>query len=367
MAARRSLQFKSALLTLAAAAFLSACGGHKGAVDAEAVDPKGAREVLRVELRETADLKPVSATLTNRDSGLARARVGGTLMELAVREGDQVTEGQVLAIIGDERRNLEASASRSAALAAEARASEARVTLKRVEELFAKGVYAKARLDSARAEARAADAQLKSARDISAALEEAVGQGKVLAPADGKVTRAPVPQGAVVMPGEVIAEIATGRRVLRAEIPESDGADLREGDEIAILASGAQAEAKAKILQVYPAVQAGKVVLDIDAASLEDAFVGMRIPVLIPIGVRQAIAVPDRFVTVRYGVDYATLHRDGMPPLDIPVQTGRRFAEAGEAFVEILSGLRPGDSILAPPGAAGESDASAIAASENFK
>lgn len=322
--------------------------------DGAAGDP-GTREVapangeaMTVELRDFPDVKPVSAALTNRDVGSARARIGGTLVELSVREGDIVEEGQVIAVIADHRRNLEANAALSSAAAAEARAVEARATLKRVEELFAQGVYAQARLDSARAEARAAESQLTAARSGSAALAEVANQGRVLAPAAGKVTSAPIPQGAVVMPGEIVAEIATGRRVLRAELPEADGGSLREGDEISIATSDGKGGAVARIVQVYPAVRDGKIVIDIDASAFNGGFVGMRVPVLIPIGVRPTIAVPEKFITVRYGVDYARLRRGDAGVLEIPVQRGRILRSGGETLIEILAGLRPGDVIVAP-------------------
>lgn len=350
----------AALLT--GSVLLVGCGRQSAAdnrtlVNEEAVD----RDVLTVELRGLPDIKPVSAILTNRDVGGARARISGTLVELSVREGDIVEEGQVIAVVADDRRNLEASAASSAAAAAEARAVEARANLKRVEELFAQGVYAQARLDSARAEARSAEAQLKAARSGSAALAEVAGQGKVLAPAAGKVTNAPVPRGAVVMPGEIIAEIATGRRVLRAELPEADAGGVVEGDEIEIATADGADERRAKIIQIYPAVRDGKIVIDIDAASFDGGFVGMRVPVLMPIGTRPTIAIPEAFISVRYGVDYVLLQREGGEALEIPIQRGRALRAGGEPLVEILTGLRPGDVIIAP--VAGDT-AQHVAASE---
>lgn len=326
---------------------LGGCGDHSKNVRAkEPTAPVDLTERLVVEEVELPDIKPVSALLTNRDAGAARARIGGTLIELSVREGDLVKEGQVLAVVADDRRELEASAGASAAAAAEARAIQARAELKRVEDLFSQGVYAQARLDEARAQAHAAEAQLKSARAGSAALAEVASQGKIFAPADGRVIRAPVPQGAVVMPGEMVAEIATGRRVLRAELPEADGTGLREGDEIRIVKAGEAAELSAKILQVYPAVQDGKVVIDIDATGLDGGFVGMRVPALVPIGARPSITIPESYVLVRFGVDYVRLLREDGSVIEAPVQRGRQIVREGEHLLEILAGLRAGDVIL---------------------
>ncbi|MFZ5619085.1 MAG: efflux RND transporter periplasmic adaptor subunit, partial [Pseudomonadota bacterium] len=215
--------------------------------------------------------------------------------------------------------------------------------------------------DDARAASRAAEAQLKSARAGSAALAEVANQGKILAPADGRVVRAPVPQGAVVMPGEMVAEIATGRRVLRAELPEADGAGLREGDEISIVRAGEAAAITAKILQVYPAVQDGKIVIDIDATGLDGGFVGMRVPALVPVGTRPSIAIPGRYVLVRFGVDYVRLAREDGSVIDAPVQRGREIMLNGQRLIEILAGLRAGDLILPAEPESGEDEAGVLA------
>jgi RND family efflux transporter MFP subunit len=346
-------------LVLGSGALLAGCGGGRSGPESSAAAAAGEDvEILKIEPREMPELKPVSAVLTNRDVGAARARIGGTLVELSVREGDVVEEGQVIAVVADDRRTLEANAARSGAAAAEAQAIEASATLKRVEELFAQGVYAQARLDQARAAFRSADAQLKSARAGSAALAEVASQGKVLAPAAGRVTRAPVPQGAVIMAGELVAEVATGRRVLRAELPEANSAGVQESRPISVARVDGTGEFVSKIVQVYPAVQDGKIIIDIDATAFDGGFVGMRVPVLIPIGTRSAFVVPERFITLRYGVDYVTVLTGDDHALDIPVQRGRSFGAGDDATVEILSGLRSGDVIVAHPGKTGRAIAS---------
>lgn len=332
-----------AVLFLAAAA-LAACGKHEEAPVAES--PAAASgPVLTVEAQELPDYKPVSAVLTNRDTGAARARIGGTLNKLSVREGDLVTKGQVLAIVFDQRRVLEENAAAADVAAAEARASKANSDLQRTKELFDKGVYAQAKLDSAESEARSANSQLRAARSRRDALKEITEQGNVLAPADGRVTAAPIPEGAVVMAGDIVAEVATGKRVLRIDLPEAEARNIKEGTEIR-LASGGHGDV-AKVVQVYPAIENGRVVVDIDATSFDDAFVGIRTPVLVPIGQRNAVIVPHEYISTRYGVDYVRLVRPDGAVIEAPVQLGARLPLVdGRDGVEILSGLVPGDKIL---------------------
>jgi RND family efflux transporter MFP subunit len=267
-----------------------------------------------------------------------------------VREGDQVRRGQVVAIITDQRLALEAQAGAAGVAAAEATAERARADQGRFQVLFDRGFLSQARMDQVNAETRAAEAQLRAARSQGGALSEANSQGRVLAAADGRVTRAPIPQGAVVMPGEVVVAIATGARVLRLELPEAQAAFVREGQEIRILDAEEGAGARTvRVRQVYPAIENGRVMADLDAQSLEGEFVGARVRVLIPAGEREAIVIPGRYIETRYGVDYVSLVRTGAGVIDAPVQRGSAVpTETAPDGVEVLSGLEPGDVIVAP-------------------
>ncbi len=333
-------------MVFATAVVLAACGEAKAPVTAAPAAPPAS--VLKVAQQAAPDYKTVSAVLTNRDVGDARARIGGTLQRLLVREGDTVRRGQVVAIISDQRLALEAQAGSAGTAAAEATAERARGDLRRAQFLFERGVYAQAKMDMVEAEARAAEAQLRAARAQQGALAEVNNQGRVLAPADGRVTRAAIPQGAVVMPGEVVVAIATGARVLRIEMPEAEARNITQGAQIRILGEDDSTPPRiARVRQIYPAIENGRVTADLDATGFEAGFVGVRVRVLVPAGERTAIVVPARYIVTRYGVDYARLWRAGGSVIEAPVQRGARIpTDAVPDGVEILSGLRVGDQIV---------------------
>jgi multidrug efflux system membrane fusion protein len=304
-----------------------------------------------VERAMAPDYKTVSAVLTSRDVGDARARIGGTLTRLMVREGDSVRRGQLVALISDQRLALEAQAGNAGIAAAEAAAERARADQARFQILFDRGFLSPARMDQIRADSRAAEAQLRAARAQGGALSEMSAQGRVLAPADGRVTRAPIPQGAVVMAGDVVVAIATGARVLRLHLPEAQARFLSEGQDIRILdANTNAAPINVRVQQVYPAIEDGRVTADLDAAGLTGDFVGARVRVLIPAGEREAVIVPRRYLATRYGVDYVRLLRVGGAVIDAPVQLGGAApTDAVPDGVEILSGLNAGDIIVPQP------------------
>lgn len=331
------------MLPLAATLLLAGCGEAPPEKPVAKVAPVAGR--LTVTERTIADLKPVPATLTTRDMGEARARISGVLTSLLVKEGDVVRQGQLIATVKDDRLALLTAAYDAQVAAAAADATRAQADLTRTRTLFAKGIYAQARLDQVEAIAKASNATLAAARAQRSASAELGAQGAILAPASGRVLVADVPLGSVVTAGQSVARITAGPTVVRLQLPEAQARALRLGDEVGISIDGGSAAATGRITQIYPSVVAGQVVADVTAAGLPQDMVGQRATVMVRVGERRALVAPRRYVSTRFGVDYARLvGADGIASYT-PVQT-RAGPSADE--VEILSGLRSGD-VLTPP------------------
>lgn len=334
-----------AVAALAGAYGCSDAGGRDAELAAEAPP-----EAFVVEEQDAPDYRIVAAILTNRDVGDARTRIGGKVARLLVREGDIVRKGQLVAVITDDRVDAEARAAAAAIVAARANAQRAAQDLERAEKLYAAQAIARAAVEAARSDATATQAQLKAVQAQAAAAQAVKEQGNVTSPADGKVTRAAVPQGAIVMPGEVVVAISTGAQVLRLELPESEGRTLRQGQELRIVegVDGAGAQV-AVVRQIYPAVNRGRVTVDLDAPGIAEGLIGARIRVAAPLGVRRAIVIPSAMIVTRFGADYVRLKRAGGAVIEAPVQRGGATpTDAIPDGIEILSGLRPGDEILPP-------------------
>jgi RND family efflux transporter MFP subunit len=289
-----------------------------------------------------ADFKPVSAIITSRDEGLAKARISGTLVRLSVKEGDTVQRGQELAQVRDERLIYQTEALNAQTRAVEAELARAEADLARIQTLYNSGIYAKARLDQSLAAAKAARANLAAAKAQAASGAELGRQGAILAPANGKVLHAPVPVGTVVMAGQTIVEITAGAMIVRLDLPEAQAASLKTGALVMLEPNGAP-PIEGRILQVYPSVTDGQVRADITAPGLGADLAGQSVRALVKIGERQAITLPRAYIANRYGLDFVrVLAKDGKAS-DVTVQT----APTGlPGQVEILSGLVQGDRVL---------------------
>jgi RND family efflux transporter MFP subunit len=330
---------------LGAALLLGACGQAKPTAPAAETAPLAGRLTVRGQM--VADMKPVPATLTTRDMADARARISGVLVALAVKEGDVVRQGQLIARVKDDRLALQTGALDAQAAAAAAEAARAQADLRRTRDLFSHGVYAQARLDQVEAQAKAANANLAAARAQRGASAELGAQGAVLAPAAGRVLVADVPVGSVVMPGQSIAKLTAGPIVVRIELPEGQARALKVGDIVQFAAEDMRGMAtQGAITQVYPSVTGGQVTADVTAPGLPQDLIGQRVRAQIKVGERQALVVPRTYIATRFGIDYARLVRADGTVSETPVQT---TTGPWAGAVEILSGLRTGD-VLTPAG-----------------
>lgn len=298
---------------------------------------------LTVDAVRIQDRKAVFGTVESIDQLAARARIGGTVAGLTVDEGDMVEAGEKIAVVGDEKLALQMRALDARIASLQAQLSQARTDLNRATELRRQGVIPQARLDEARTQAQVLERTVESVRAERSVIAEQADQGAVLAPAPGRVLAVPVQDGSVVMPGETIAVIAADSYILRLELPERHARFLQEGDAVLVGPRGLEETTAAddlrqgRISQVYPRLTNGRVVADVQVDGLGDFFVGERALVYVSTGTRDAFVVPEDYLHRRWGLTYATL-ADGT---EIVVQPGQPVAGG----IEILSGLRPGDTL----------------------
>ena len=311
--------------------------------------PASAAEQFAVVERMVEDRKSVFATVESVREAEARARITGTLRTLAVREGDIVAAGATIATVEDPKLALQRASldARLEALAAQRR--QAQLELERTRQLRVTGAATQARLDETETALEVIEAQTAATRAERAVIEQQQREGEILAPQAGRVLAVRGVPGSVMLTGEAVAVIATDIYVLRLRLPERHARFLRVGDPVQVGARGLAERPDATLGQgtirlVYPRLDAGQVVADAEVAGLGDFFVGERMQVTIVADRRAAIVVPRGFIHRGAGVDLVRLATGAL----VPVQLGPERELDGTPAVEILSGLRAGDTIVAP-------------------
>lgn len=291
------------------------------------------------------DRKAVIATVEPVHQLVARSRIGGTVVSLAAKEGEQAAGGQELALVADPKFAIQIEALDQRINSLSAQRDKAANDLNRTQELQKRGVSTTVQLDAAKTAFDVAERTLAAMQADREVIVQQIAEGKVLAPGAGRILTIPASVGRVVLPGETIATLAEDRYILRLQLPERHAQSMRAGDKVLIGARGLTAEAgemmqQGQVRLVYPEIQGGRVIADVDVENLGNYFVGERTRVYVTTGKREVILVPPSAVHRRFGVDYVTL-KGGV---EVVVQPG----SVHPGGVEILSGLRTGDIVVTP-------------------
>ena len=298
-----------------------------------------------------ADEKAVFATVESANVVPARARIGGTVVELAVKEGDGVKQGQIVATIGDEKLALQMKSLDAQISGLEAQFAQAQTDLTRAEDLFSRGTVPKTTLDQARTAFNVASNALKARTAERSVIQQQVTEGKVLAPTSGRVLKVPVTTGTVILPGETVATVAEQNFILRLRVPERHARFLKAGDSGPHRRRGTRQ--KRRPIRHHPSG------LSADRGWPRDRRRGgrgarrlfrRRAHPGVGLGRRTRTASSCRasFITTRFGIDYARVRKDA-ETIDVPVQRGRELPRPDMPdALEILSGLHNGDVLVQP-------------------
>ena len=304
-----------------------------------------AADTFVVRSTDVVDRKAVVATVEPIHQLVARARIGGTIAALAIKEGDTVAAGAILAEVTDEKLALQMQALDSRIASLQSQRDQAKTDFDRIAELQKRGVSSQTQLDQAKTNLDIAERNLAAMRGDREVIAQQAAEGAVLSPGAGRVLNVPVSAGRVILPGETIATLAEDQYILRLQLPERHARFLRAGDKVRIGARGLSEQGAAEMRQgrvriVYPEIQGGRDIADVEVSGLGDYFVGERTLAYVDTGSRRTIIVPAAYVFRRAGVNYVRL-ADGD---DVVVQPG----ETRDGQVEILAGVQDGDALVTP-------------------
>jgi RND family efflux transporter MFP subunit len=299
----------------------------------------------RVELATITEWKAVFGKIEARNNVPARSRIGGVLTEITVTEGTDVEQGQKIGTIYDAKLSLQLESVSADIAAIKSQLENAQTELTRGEDLLTRGVTTVQRLDQLRTQVDVLKAQILAAEAQKRVVQQQAAEGAVLAPIGGRVLTVPVTQGSVLMPGEPVAIIGGGGFFLRLAVPERHAAFLREGS--GILLGEEHLTQEGRLAKVYPQIENGRVIADVELDELGSDFVDARVLVRLPVGETTALVVPAEMLVNRMGLDFVTVEENGHPALR-SVVPGEHHLIDGREVVEVLSGVAEGEALLPP-------------------
>jgi len=325
---------------------VSACSGSQGASGRPRSGALTVR-VAPVAVRDVAyDIKALG-TLEPEELVQVTAEVEGAVASVHFNEGDRVGTGSVLVRIDPDRYRLEAERAEASYRRAQADQSRAQADRERREALAAQNLVAPEELNRARAEAdrlAAEAAAAKAARDI--ALQN-LRRAQVRPPRPGVINTKAVGTGQFVRPGTVLATLVDLSRLrLRFKVSEAESLRARVGQSLTFrVASLGDRSFAATVYHVGNLADPGTRQVEVLAwvknpGELKPGFFAeVSLASETRVG---ALVVAEGAVQAseRGFVAYVV---EGDKARQRPVQVGLR---TGDGAVEILSGLKAGDSVV---------------------
>jgi len=308
-------------------------------------------------------LEAVGTVRAAQTSQLA-SQIVGSIVAVQVHEGERVQNGQALALIDDAQQRAAVEQATAAELVAqkEVAAGESEntlteSTLKRYQQLYEKKSVSPQEFDEVKARSESSSARLEMARaglaQANAALAQArtaLGFTRIRAPFDGVLTERKVDAGTLASPGMVLFTVEDTRSYrLEVTVDESDVRVVHVGQTapLNIDALGGD-QLVGKVVQIVPAADPSSrsflVKIELPRnPQIRSGFFGRA---QFARGERPALLIPRTAV-----VERGQLH--GAYVLDANQIAGLRYLTLGKSTgwqVEVLTGLEPGDKLIAAPG-----------------
>ncbi|MBP2236664.1 HlyD family secretion protein [Sinorhizobium kostiense] len=303
---------------------------------------------------------------------------GLSIRSLNADVGDRVEQGSTLVILNDDalllqksqlKANLakaDAAVAQSQAQLAEAKANaeEATRVADRAAQLSTNGTVSTAEADRLKALSAAARARLRSAEQsigvasadmkvIEAQIEDIdlrLARTAVKAPVSGIVSAKNAKIGAIANGSgqPLFAIIRDGAIEMKAEVTEADVIKLAVGQPATVKLAGSSTIIEGKVRLIAPTVdpQTRLGTVHITLADTAEARAGMYASATITVEQRQTVVLPQTAVTAEDGKSIVRKVEEGIVHLK-PVTTGIQDGQ----FVEIISGLVPGEQVVAKAGA----------------
>ena len=201
---------------------------------------------------------PVTGTLTPVERTMVKAKVAGDIVELAVREGDAVRQGQLVARLDPTDFGLRVREREAQLRSAQAQLAQAQRTLENNRRLLEKQFIsqnafdnASSAVDVALAARDAATAQLNQAR-------KALADTRIAAPMSGVVAERFAQVGEKLSAdARILSIVDLSRMEIEAPVPASEIAAVRVGQPVALSIEGIDGEQVGRVARINPGTQAG--------------------------------------------------------------------------------------------------------------
>ena len=330
------------LLLLTATLLVAACGekpAEKKAAPPTLITTTQSKTVaLEVSERTLGSLEAV-------DDPKIGAEIAGKIVTIAVRAGEAVARGQLLAQLDPTDAGHQATADNAETARLQALLAQQERVLARQTELVQKNFISKNALDEATAQRDALKSQLATAQARAGLARNNVDKTRVVAPFAGTIEEQLVAAGDYVKLGDPLFRLVSNAR-LRAHLPfpESAAPRLKVGMPVRITSPLApQSGIEAVVEDIRPTVGEGNRAIDVIARLDNPGTLkaGGSVDAAVVTGQKaQAVVVPEQAVVLRPAGKVVYLIAEGKARQQV-VEVGSKQ----RGLIEITSGLTGGETV----------------------
>ena len=308
-----------------------------------------ASDLLTVQQAELVRTLEVSGSLVAINSAFVKARVAAEVKSVAVREGDPVRVGQLLAQLDPVEFDMRLRQAEQQAHAARAQLEIAQRALQNSRSLVTQGFISATALENAVSTEAGAQATLQAALAAVDLARKARADATVNAPIAGFVAQRLVQPGERVPVDAKLLEIVDLSRLeLQASVPPENAGLLRVGATARLKVDGIDGDVPARVVRINPSAQPGSrsVVAYLELQPNPALRQGLFARGIIELERREALLLPLSAVRNDQAQPYALLLA-GTQVAQRSLSLGQRGQAGGVEAVEVLQGLAAGDRVLA--------------------
>jgi RND family efflux transporter MFP subunit len=284
-------------------------------------------------------------TVKTKREVLIAPRIMGTILELPVRAGDRVDQGQVLARLDDRDARTRLEQARSGVVEAESESSRAQTDYRRFERLRQQNAVPQQQFEQAQAAYRAAAARLKMAREALKEAEINVGFSEIRSPVTGFVVEKDMEVGDMASPGRPILLVQEGGTLrLEAAVREGLAGTVELGAALKVKVDAIQQELTGTVEEKVPEAdpRSRSFLVRVALPLTPGLRSGMFGRLYIPTGTVTPLTVPAGAIQRNGQLEQVWVISDSGEPSKRYVRTGETFEE----HVEVLSGLDEGERVV---------------------
>jgi len=303
--------------------------------------------VITVTQTKQQNLQVVQESIGQVDSQNApfvAAEVAGRIVKVAVDAGQRVTAGQTLAELDPQDQHIGRQAATAEVNRAQALLVNQQRLVERYQKLVTENFISQSALESAESQLDALREQLLAAKAQLEAAERNFSKTRVVAPVTGRVEQRMVAVGDYVTLGKSLFQLTTTQALrVRLPFPETIAPQLRTGLTVRLSTPTAPGKiTQGRVSEIRPMVgsnRAMEVIVDVPnpgdwkpGGSVNGALVVAEHP--------QAVVVPEVSLVLRPAGEVVYVINNN--------EAEQRVVKSGirqDGYVEILSGLEPGETI----------------------